>query len=128
MDNRPWSENNSLLSESRLHSFDAQFYNSRRSLGKEGSFRNVNAVFSRAGTVQVIKKGGKPGFRKTACFRDVESTDRRFGADHLWVDWLPEFDGLRSGDKVQFSGVVKTYSCKGRQNVTLDKIQNFKKV
>lgn len=97
----------------------------KRSLGKEGSFRTVRATFIRRGGFWREGKGGKPTWEPKFLFRNVESLDKRFGTSHFWLDYVKDFNKLKKGDIVQFSGVVKMYHGKGfKSNYYLSNIQN----
>lgn len=108
------------------------FYHPQRTLGKPGSYRYVSAEYVKYGKSWRDGKGGKKTFDKKALFKNVTTKDGRYGTDHLWLDWIPEFDALVPGDKVEFGGVVRAYTCKGsngslyRTNTQLGQIQRFR--
>ena len=110
----------------------SELYHPRRDLGKPGSYRYVLAEYVKYGKSWRDGKGGKRVFDKKALFRNVVTKDGRYGTDHMWIDWIPEFDTLIPGDKVEFGGVVQVYSCKGqgnqlyRTNTHLVHIQRFR--
>ena len=114
----------------RQDQFD--FYHPQRNLGKPGSFRRVKATYIKYGKTWRDGKGGRRVFDKKALFRNVVSLDGRYGTDHLWVDWVDDFDILVPGDSVLFSGVVQSYTAKGnngdlyRTNTHLVHIQDVK--
>ena len=109
-------------------------YTQKRSLGKPGSFRTFTGTYIRFGKSWRQGKGGKPWYDKKALFRNLDSLDHRFGADHIWLDWVPEFNGLKEGDKVRLSGVVQEYNCPGsdgrysRINTKLTHLRDIEKL
>lgn len=97
----------------------------KRSLGKKGTFRTVRATFVSRGGFWREGKGGVPVWEPKFLFKNIESLDKRFGTDHLWLDFKKEFNTLKKGDIVQFSGIVEVYHCKGKSNCNLSNIQNI---
>lgn len=100
-------------------------FSQKRSLGKKGTFRTVKATFVSKGGFWREGKGGIPIWEPKFLFKSVESLDKRFSTDHLWLDFKNEFNTLKKGDIVQFSGIVGIYHCKGKSNYHLSNIQNI---
>ena len=96
-----------------------------RSLGKQGSFKTIRGTFARFGRVYREGPGGTSVYDKKVLLKDVETLDKRFGTDHLWIDYCSELKGIKSGDIVQLSGVVAPYSGKHKKDNHLINIQNI---
>jgi hypothetical protein len=75
-----------------------------------------------------MKRNSEGRLVKTILINDIKDPDGNILTDHIWQDYIPHFRGLRNGDNVLITGVVKKYQrISGSTDLNLD-VQSVEKV
>lgn len=90
-----------------------------RDFGKQFKEITVEGTFMRyGGDVRRRLKDGKTRPNSTALFYGVCNTKGELLADHLWVKNTGSLEGLECGQQVRFTGRVKLYSVRFKDEIT----------
>ena len=90
-----------------------------RDFGKQFKTITVEGTFIRyGGDIRRRLSNGRTRLNSTALFLGVTNTKGETLADHLWVKNMGALNGLECGQQVRFTGRVKHYTVRFKDEIT----------